>query len=88
MAMVDVNVNSDDWVVLADGATSMVIQLDTNGPVKIRMESAKPATNVRSGITMERNKLGQMAVHAVPSGQKVYARAQDDDAEKLVVMYA
>lgn len=88
MAMADLNINSDDWTVVADGATSMIIQLDTDGPVRIRMETEKPAANVRRGITMERNKLGQFAIQTVPSGQKIYARAVDDDAEKLVVMYS
>ncbi len=88
MQVVD-TITDAGWTVLADGATSAIVQLASTGPLKIRMQATAPSdANDKAGITLFASGLAQIAVSEIPSGQKLYARGVDKDTETAVVMYA
>lgn len=66
--------NNTAWTKFTSGDASALVQLGSNGPVKIRKDSADPAPSVTDGIVMSRNTLGTISFDVL-GGENLYMRS-------------
>jgi hypothetical protein len=77
--------DSTGWTGITAGDAAALVQLDTNGPIRVRKESAAPDPSDTFGIVMERNKLATISFDVL-DGEDLYIRAIDGDDERVTVI--
>lgn len=77
--------DSEAWTQITNGEAAALIQLDTNGPIRVRKQITDPDPSDNSGVVMERNKLGTISFDAL-GGENLFVRGIDSDNEFIVVI--
>lgn len=82
---VDHNVTSLEWTQVTTAATSVLLQLKTNGPVMVSIGASAPGSPF-AGLVLSRSSGGMEAVSFDAIDGNVYVRGRDGDTEVVVVI--
>lgn len=89
MATKLVTCTNEEWVNCAVlGANSVLIQMASNGPIKVFMGEDAPLAASDVGVVLDRNALAEIAFNGIPAGQDFWIRGIDPDEEKVTIMFA
>jgi hypothetical protein len=79
----DHEITEDAWTQVAEGATSVFLQLKTNGPVMVAIDADEPATGTE-GVVMSRGGIDALSFDGFTGN--VYLRGRDNDTELVTVI--
>ena len=84
-----IEIDGDDWTVIAQNCTAAFVQLIQNGPVLVAVAAAKPDAGSGVGMMLYRDEHGITFVPltGLESGVDiVYAKCKNDETEKVTVL--
>lgn len=79
----DYEITADEWTQVGASATSVLLQLKTNGPVMVSIGAEEPAS-ATEGAIMTRDGIDALAFDGIDGN--IYLRGRDNDTELVAVI--
>lgn len=78
--------NDSEWTAVSAGEENVLIQLQTNGPVRLQKGPGVPDVEDLTGIVLERSGGSDTVSFVKTEGEIISIRAIDSDKEEVVVI--
>lgn len=82
-----VSCNDEDWMTCdIVGSLGAVVQMSTQGTIRLYMGSEQPSIDDITGIILGQ-KIDGVAISNIPTGEELYIRAVESEHEQITIIY-